>query len=367
MWAQVTLVLFVTASSVAEVNQAPGGPHYLASAVALITGFALFLRDRAPVAVGVVAAVAGAGWGFLLPLLVSAYTVASRGRLVVAVSLPVAAATVNTLILDRVPGEQLSLWSVRQYGPALLVIVALALGVRAHSRGRVIDELDTQLTHAAAERELREAAARGAERARIAAEMHDILAHRLSVIALHTGALSVGRHDLPLPVADRIGLLRTAATQALSDLRDVVGALREPGSERDGVAPTLQALADVVADARASGQIVDLEIVGDAAAIPTSHRLAVLRIVQEGLTNARKHAPEAPVSVSVTYGDDIEVCVRNPCGRPHTDGTSVPPSGYGLIGLRERVDALHGTLAAGGQSEWALTVRLPSPLPAEPL
>jgi signal transduction histidine kinase len=295
----------------------------------------------------------------LLPLLVSAYTLASRGRLVTAVMLPVAAASVNVvtnLVLpDGAPGGRMSLWAVREYGPVLLLLVALALGLRARNRGQVIGALDAQLTYAAAEQELREAAARSAERARIAAEMHDVLAHRLSLIALHTGALTAGGHSLSPPVRERIELLRTAATAALTDLRDVVGALREPGS----ASPTLQAVADLVADARASGQVVDFRVSGDADAVPTSHQLAVLRIVQEGLTNARKHAPESPVTVTVAYGDVVDVSITNAVRRDASPGASTPASGYGLIGLRERVGALKGTLTAGGKSDWTLTARLP--------
>lgn len=358
MWAELLLVLFVTVSAVAEVNSAPG-THYLASAVALSAGAALLLRDRAPVTVGVVAAIAAAGWGLLLPLLVSAYTLASRGRLVTAVTLPVAAAVVN-VVTDLVmaggaPGGQMSFWAVREYGPILLVMVALALGLRARNRGQVIGALDAQLAYAAAEQELREAAARSAERARIAAEMHDVLAHRLSLIALHTGALTAGGHALSPPVRERVELLRTAATAALTDLRDVVGALREPGS----ASPTLHAVADLVADARTSGQVVDFRVTGDADTVPTSHRLAVLRIVQEGLTNARKHAPGSPVAVTVAYGDIVEVSIANAVRRDASSGASTPASGYGLIGLRERVGALNGTLSAGGQPEWTLTARLP--------
>ncbi|WP_241999742.1 sensor histidine kinase [Streptomyces klenkii] len=255
---------------------------------------------------------------------------------------------------------QQSLWATRSYGPLAVLLVALAFGLWADSRRKLVTSLADQVDHLQVERELRAEAARLEERTRIAAEMHDVLAHRLTVIALHTGALQRRGATLPGPVADRIGLLRTASTDALDDLRDVLGALRRHGSAEpaDAREPGLRALSTLLDEARAAGQEIDAAVGGDAGAVPASHRLAVHRLVQKALTNARKHAAGARVRVEVRYGPpESTVVVRNPDGRR----SGAAGSDYGLIGLAERVDALGGCLAYGptGAGGWEVTAGIP--------
>lgn len=276
-WAETALVLVVTALSVQDAFAA-ADDNYLRvpGAVALTAGLSLALRECWPLAVAVVAVAAAGGWGLVLPLMVVLFHLAARGRIREAVAGVVAAMALSTL-MDPV----LSLWATRSYGPSLLLVLAVALGLWAGSRRRLVHALAAQVEHLRTERELREQAARLAERAAIAAEMHDVLAHRLSLIALHTGVLATRKEPLPAPVAERLALLRIASTGALGDLRDVLGALREPvtSSTTTAPAPALREVDELVEEARRAGQRVETAIGGIPATFPP-HRLAVFRIVQ---------------------------------------------------------------------------------------
>lgn len=357
-WAETLLVTVVVLLSVQEAYIGAGA-RLIAPGVGLAAaaGLSLILRHRAPAVPAVLAVVTAAVLGTAFPLLVVLFTLASRGSIAVGV-LCAAAAMVGNLLLQ----PERSLWVTRSYGPVLLLVVVLVLGMWAGSRRRLVATLAEQVDHLRVERELRAERARLEERARIAAEMHDVLAHRLSVLALHAGALQRRAADLPAPLADRIDLLRTTSTEALRDLRDALGVLRDPGGPGSSGAqpPAPHELPVLLDEARRAGQVVDAVIDGNPEATPVSHRLAVYRLVQEALTNARKHAVGAPVSVAVRYGPPVStVDVRNPAGAPAE--AAVGSGGYGLIGLAERVAALGGHLEHGpaGSSGWQVSASIP--------
>lgn len=365
-WADVAMVLLVTASSMRDAaissGQGLGEPSVAAAAVA---GLSLAGRRRWPLAVTAVTVAAAGLWGPVLPLLVALFHLASRGRTWLAVTGAGIALITNALVQPA-----LSLLATRSYGPALLLALAVVLGLWAGGRRRLVEALAGQVEHLRIERELREQAARAAERSAIAAEMHDVLAHRLSLIALHTGVLATRKDPLPAQVTERLTLLRTASTDALTDLRDVLGALRStpthPSSPAaaDRPVPVLRDVEDVIEQARAAGQPIETAIEGTPEQAPAAHRLAVLRLVQEALTNARKHAPDAPVRIRIDYGPPATLIeVTNPPGTPGTPGAPAVPSGFGLVGLRERVEALGGHLNAGpgGAGTWRLAARIPHP------
>ncbi|MGI5340960.1 sensor histidine kinase [Streptomyces sp. CA-181903] len=329
-----------------------------AVALAVAATAALIPRERfLPLAA--VTAIAGAALlGVVPPLLVALFRTARRGRTGVA-ALCAAAALAGNRFAD--PGR--NLWTLHLYGPFMPLALALALGLWAGSHRRLVAALDDQVERLRVERGLRAEQARLAERARIAAEMHDVLAHRLTVLALHAGALRRRAAGLPEPVAERLDLLRTTSTEALADLRDVLGALRHTDDGPDAAdrrEPGLRELTDLLAEARAAGQAVEADIAGDAASVPVSHRLAVHRVVQEALTNARKHASGAPVRVAVRYGTaGSAVEVRNAAGTPSE--AAELGGGYGLIGLTERVTALGGRLEYGPSDRggWRMTAVIP--------
>lgn len=190
--------------------------------------------------------------------------------------------------------------------------------------------------------------ARAGERARIAREMHDVLAHRLSILSLHAGALA-HRTDLTADeVRQAAAVIRDNAHASLEELRSTLGSLREE-DPLGGPQPSFDDLPALVSEVREAGQRVEyrsaLEHVEQ---LPPQVGRHVYRIVQEALTNARKHAPGAPVTVELSgaSGTSVEVRVTNATGRPgaaavSSDGSS---DGLGLIGLGERAALLGGTL-----------------------
>nr|WP_258022318.1 histidine kinase [Streptomyces anatolicus] len=218
--------------------------------------------------------------------------------------------------------------------------------------------------------------ARLRERARIAQDMHDSLGHELSLIAVRAGALQVAP-DLPDPHREAVADLRAAASHATDRLHAIIGLLREDDDERAPLAPTGESVADLVTRAAESGlQIAYEDDRGDerpvtgldsGGAEPTERTLH--RVVQEALTNAAKHAPGAPVTVTVRRGGtSTAVTVTN--GRPEHHG-SPSDGGTGLRGLRARVTDLGGTFDAGPHGDgFRVTARLPAegltPAPPHP-
>ncbi|MET9296939.1 histidine kinase [Streptomyces sp. NPDC003077] len=217
------------------------------------------------------------------------------------------------------------------------------------------------------------------EREALAREMHDVLAHRVSLLSVHAGALAyrakqAANGDGPgldgTEISQSAEVIRDNAHQALGELRDVLLVLRTDGDEDTETAPQprLADLPGLVEEARAAGQRVDfrdeLGARGTAPPRPQSQH-TVYRVVQEGLTNARKHAPEAEVTVRLTGepGSDltIEIGNRIPAGTP---APRVPGAGAGLTGLAERVRLDGGLLEHGADGE-AFTLRARLPWPAE--
>ncbi|MFI0511364.1 sensor histidine kinase [Streptomyces sp. WSLK1-5] len=366
-WATVTFFAAVAALNGAQqVSDGryviPIGASALACAVVLLVP-----RLRRPVAPLVVTAVT-AWWGWIGTLLLALvlYDLAAARRTRAAVVCVAAALGAN---LVGYPPTRL--WGQEAYITALFIwAFAYVVGLWIGSRRRLVRALAADVEHLQVEAQLREEAARVAERSRIAAEMHDVLAHRLSLIALHTGVLATRGDTLPAPVAERLTLLRGASTEALADLREVLGALRAPGAVPNGAgvmpAPVPGDVRQLVDDARAASQPIALTIHGRPEDAPTTHRLAVYRIAQEALTNARKHADGTPVTMTIDYRAPATLVeVTNPAGLPGP--AAAVGSGYGLVGLRERVSALGGHLTVGpaGGGSWRLAARIPHPAGTE--
>lgn len=247
-------------------------------------------------------------------------------------------------------------------GAVLFTAGALGWGVAARARREAMAALADRADRLQTEQEARIAEARRAERARLAAEMHDVLAHRLSMLHLHAGAMEV-RTDAPAQqLARSARVIRTSAHLALEELRAVMGVLREDDGGATVPPPTATAVKDLVAELRDAGESVDDSAISvDLDHVPDDLGRHVYRIVQEGLTNARKHAPGRPVAIrlSGTPGADLEVEVANPVA-VSVPGDTAPGAGLGLVGLRERVTSAGGTLAHGVEHEvHRLAARLP--------
>ncbi|WP_433519580.1 sensor histidine kinase [Nonomuraea sp. CA-143628] len=356
------LVFVLTLASVLNGASGNGGDYLTPmTAAALVCAAALLVRRLPWQVAPLLATAATIWWGWLLQLLlaVALYDLAAHRRARAAVGCTVLALSANLL-----GPPETSLWAPERYASSLfLPLLAVVGGLWLGNRRRLVQALASQVEHLRIESELREQAARSAERAHIAAEMHDVLAHRLSLIALHTGVLATKGDTLPAPVTERLGLLRTTSTEALADLRDVLGALHDPDATDTGspLAPAIRDARELVEEARAAGERVHMTVDGLPEQAPTAHRLAVYRIVQEALTNARKHAGGAEVTVRIGYGPPTTLVeVTN---APGTPSTSTVDSGYGIVGLRERVTTLGGHLTAGpaGAGAWRLVGRIPHP------
>jgi signal transduction histidine kinase len=232
------------------------------------------------------------------------------------------------------------------------VIIGWGLFVRAQRD--LVRSLRDRATRLQAEQRLKVEQAREAERLRIAREMHDVLAHRVSLLSLHAGALEFRPDASPEEIAEAAGVIRGTAHAALEDLRGVVGVLRD-GTE-DGAPeppqPTLEQIPELVEESRAAGMRVRSSIATPAAPLPAALGRTAYRVVQEGLTNARKHAPGAAVDIAVSAsradGMVVEVVSRRPVGvAVASQAERLPGAGTGLIGLAERVALAGGELRHG--------------------
>ncbi|WP_234430497.1 sensor histidine kinase [Streptomyces sp. NRRL F-4489] len=218
------------------------------------------------------------------------------------------------------------------------------------------------LERVAAEAELRVEQAQLRAREEVAREMHDVLGHRLSLLSLHAGALEY-RPDAPSEdIARAAGVIRQSAHQALQDLREVLAVLRAPAAALPQ--PTLADLHRLVAESCAAGMRVRL-VKEIPEAVPDLIGRTVYRVVQEALTNVRKHAPGAVARVAVTgtAGEGLRVEVANGPAGARSAGRPGGPGGHGLAGLAERVALAGGQLEYGPAADggWEVAAVLPWP------
>ncbi|OZM82486.1 sensor histidine kinase [Pseudonocardia sp. MH-G8] len=243
--------------------------------------------------------------------------------------------------------------------PLLLLALGVAMQGAAVGWGLAVRRQRQLVVRAQEEARLRAEQAQMEARETVAREMHDVLGHRLSLLSVHAGALEF-RPDAPAEdVARTARVIRESAHQALQDLREVIGVLRAPVGELPQ--PTVADVPDLVAESRRAGMRVDLRHEIDVAVPETAGRTAY-RVVQEALTNARKHAHGAQVRVAVTgaagTGLAVEVVNDSPAG-PRPAGEP----GQGITGLTERVALAGGRLEHGptGTGGWRLAAWLPWP------
>ncbi|WP_017581122.1 sensor histidine kinase [Nocardiopsis valliformis] len=242
----------------------------------------------------------------------------------------------------------------------LFLVVPTIAGLWIGTRRQLIDRLQERAERLEREQHMMAEQAIGAERTRIAREMHDVVAHRVSLMVLHAGGLEVSATE-PRTV-EAAGLIRTTGREALAELRGILGVLRDDGTDAAPTAPqpVLDDLERLINEWRGAGMRVDREETGTVRPLPTAVQRTAFRIVQEGLTNAAKHATGAAVQVWLHHGEDrLEVEVVND---PVTGPVHAPPrSGYGLTGLRERVVLAGGELSAGACPDggWRMRAILP--------
>jgi signal transduction histidine kinase len=246
----------------------------------------------------------------------------------------------------------------------LVMSVAIGWGLFARTRRQLVASLHERAQRLEAEQLLRVEQARDAERRRIAREMHDVLGHRLSLLSIHAGALEFRRDASPEEVAEAAGVIRASGQAALEELRAVIGLLREKedGAGLEAPQPTLAQIPALLDESRAAGMDVRWEERRAATdAVPSAAGRAAFRVLQEALTNARKHAPGAPVDVSLDRGPPMVLEVVSGRASKLVDDGQLPGAGVGLAGLAERVALADGSLEYGEDAAGRFVVRATLP------
>ncbi len=354
-------------------------PLWLALTLVAAQGIPLAWRRSWPVPVLIV--VAGAriaydriGFGFApFPLgpAIAFYTVIDRSRPVLR-WLSFAGAAIGIAISETAPGHNLPYDAIFQ---VTIFLTAWAAGMLSRAKRSSLRAAQSRADRAEAELDRQAVLAAGRERTRIARELHDVVAHHVSLIAVQAEAaasLLPGRPDRARSAVDIIG---DTARQALTELRRLLGVLRGP-SERAETAPSasLGELGEVLDQVRGVGLPVDFQVVGEPGPLSPGVDLTAYRIVQEALTNTIRHARATRAAVTLRYEPGyITVSVtdsgRRPDGPPAArdgaigrPGSLLSGSGLGLAGIAERVVSCGGNLSVGptGADGFAVTARLPS-------
>jgi signal transduction histidine kinase len=241
--------------------------------------------------------------------------------------------------------------------PTTFLIGWLA-GFALRERSTQAEEAEGRAARAEQERAAATRIAIAEERGRIARELHDVVAHAVSVMVLQVGAV---RHRLPQSLAedkDALTDVEKAGRAALTEMRRLLGAMHDGEDAERAPQPGLDSLDDLVRSVGRAGLPVLLQIEGDAVPLPRAVDLSAYRIVQEGLTNSLKHAKASRADVTVRYGaEDLELEVRDDgVGTSSSDGL-----GHGLVGIQERVKIYGGEMSAraGSKGGFVLTARLP--------
>jgi signal transduction histidine kinase len=332
-----------------------------------IACLALWWRRRWPVGVALfIAALNTYSASSAIAGAIALFTVAVHRRAAVAFAIAGVSLLVTPIYAAIHPDDEVP-YGVDIAISLLAVAGVVAWGMFVRARRQLVISLRERAERAEAEQQLRVEQARQQERARIAREMHDVLAHRISLLSLHAGALEF-RPDAPADeVARAAGIIRSSAHDALEDLRTVIGVLREgaEGDEAERPQPTLADLPALIDESRAAGMQVHYDRhLPDPATVPAAAGRNAYRIVQEGLTNARKHAGGAAVDVTVggAEGEGLTVEVRNrlPLG---VGAAAIPGTGTGIVGLAERASLAGGRLEHGrtASGDYRLFAWLPWP------
>jgi signal transduction histidine kinase len=350
-----------------------GGSKPVALLSAVLLTLPLAWRRTSPLAVALIVAavIAGddlaAGWGGAVLSfdcsIIAAYSAGGYARQPRAVTALGALIVANVVDAVGAPGDlagNLALGVVVFSGVPWLVGQALR---RERRRTTELQELTRILM---AERQEMARLAVAAERGRIARELHDVVAHAVSVIAIQADAAMHLLDRDPSRARSPLQSIQDISRGALVEMRRLVGLLRDD-DEQPPLAPQpgLASLQGLVDDVRRSGLPVTLEIVGDAQVLPPTLDLTAYRVVQEGLTNVLKHAGPARAQVVITYAENSIVIEVRDHVHPHngTGAVNSPASGgsgHGLVGLRERVEVLSGQLDTGPTPDgFALRARMP--------
>jgi signal transduction histidine kinase len=351
------LVLVGGIIAVGVTVRADASARPFALALGLAAAAVLVLRRRAPTAtllasgalvLSLFALDHAAGSVAVIAPAFALYSLAlTSGRLRLVAVVVVGAAAVVVIDLFLV-GHDANAFTLQTAAHVALIAIPVLAAEALRSRRAYVQVLLERL--ALAEREREEAAQRRAEqeRLRIARDLHDVVAHTLTTINVQAG---VAAHLVDRDASharDALATIETASHEALDELRAILGVLREAGNGNAPLepAPDLAALGALIEQARRTGLHVSFEVEGEQPQrVPDAVQVAAFRILQEALTNARRHAPGAEAQVSLAYGADrLRLAVENDMG--YADNANGGRPGVGILGMRERATALGGSLQA---------------------
>jgi signal transduction histidine kinase len=359
---------------VAHPNPASGfvgtAPTALSAAAAALIVVPLPWRRRAPVAVlcavGVLmvaphlfADVSLPFFGGFVPLLIATFTASRRAldpAATYAVLVPFVVLGVLTFTEPRFDVGSEYVFAV----PVFLLVWGAGQALRRwESQSR---RLEAALAELARTHQAQTEAVVLDERARIARELHDVVAHNVSVMLIQSGSARLTMRRAPDRAQEALATLETAGRQAMVEMRNLVGILR-PREEADDLQPTpgLEALPDLQVTMRRSGLDATIRVVGDRREIPPGLELSAFRIVQEALTNALKHAGRTRACAVVTFGPE-QLHLRITNAAPTEPLRRLPPGGHGVVGMRERAALYGGQLQTGPSDDGGYVVDVGFPL-----
>ncbi|WP_405018981.1 sensor histidine kinase [Kitasatospora sp. NBC_00070] len=359
----------------------------LAAVLGALSGASLVVRRRWPAVPVVVALLFVPGSFGVVLLMVSLYTLAAtwewpsrRWRVVALWAVAFVETTVVVLFYMFLPEGRTADQQLPPTWVFVVMAVLIAIGVTVPpvvtglylgARRRLVESLkdrahglETELDLLAEQAQERARRARLEERTRIAREMHDVVAHRVSLMVVHAGALERVIPKDPAKAQQSAKLMGEVGRQALNELREILGVLRM--SEEPAAGPAgLAELTRLVQQSEAAGMLVTLTVSGARRPYAREAEQTAYRVVQEGLTNAHKHAGGARVSVLLAFvPNGVRVAVLNDCPGGGERAAGLPSGGNGLVGMRERVLALGGSFSAGPEPDGGFRVEavLPSRL-----
>jgi signal transduction histidine kinase len=353
-------------------------PHSVIVPLAVGQGLLLLARRRAPMAVLAAATLLG---GFMLAVgyptgdaifapCCAAYALAVHGRHAGGAELagtlrgtaPMLAAAVAVAVASVAPGARSRPGAWGPFTLGALVAASWVLGYALRTRRDYVAELRSRAARLEAEEGERAARAIVDERLRIARELHDVIGHSISLIAIQSEAAARSARSNPDAVPAFLGRISAASRQALAEMRGVLAVLRPDAGAELSPQPGLEQVGELVASLRAGGLETRLEL--EPMHLPPGIALAVYRIVQESLTNVLKHAgvgAKAGVTI-IARGGTVQVSVHDDGAGPSGRASS---TAHGIVGMRERVAAYGGTLRTGAQPGGGFEVEASIPLPEQ--
>jgi len=375
LWSAITsVVLFVVVGMTADASHAWGSHPALSLTVTAVVYLTMIGVRRFPVTAAAVATIGsvilmanGMRYPVTLPaVFVTLYTVAlTRGQArTVLTAVPVKVALLVAALIAY-PG-------FTGFVVLLLATLGLAVGKAVRSHRAYVAEVEDRARRAEQAKEDEANRRVGEERLRIARELHDVIGHHVALISVQAGALSCLLAPDQAEARESVTHIQRASADALEDLRLTVGLLREPGDGEQADAPPvdplpgLSRLDDLVGSFAGAGLTVTREVTGRPRPLPEAADLTAYRVIQESLTNVRKHAACATASLHLGYtARALRLTIEND-GHEASSTRAPGPAGHGLIGMRERVAAVGGRLSAGPRPGGGYLVLAELPLsPAE--